>query len=338
MAEYEIIVKIWVTKRHTIIEKQIMNGSHSIFKQWLKNYNETLAEWYAQGNVLTPQIAREGLAALTRTYVTNSPELSLIIDDAVDSGAAPVPVRVYHPDRYASLELAVFFHGGGHMAGSVEVYDPICRKIAESTRRVVLSVDYRLAPEYPYPAGLDDGANVLDGCLGMLDRLGLNYLPRVALVGDSAGGAMSATLAHRYQNVAGPELDKLVLIYPSLDYTMSCPSIDRLATGYLLETNKIKWYFDHYFANKEDLRAVSPLFMDLTEHFPETLVITAGLCPLSDEGLRYVSRLKDHNIGVHHLHIDDMVHAFLNLENIVPESCEICYREIGTFLRNPIFS
>jgi acetyl esterase/lipase len=301
----------------------------------LKNYNETLADWYAQGNVLTPQIARESLATLTRTFVTDGPELSLVLDDAVDSTTTSVPVRIYHPDRYISLEVAVFFHGGGHLAGSVEVYDPICRKIAYSTRRIVVSVDYRLAPEHPYPAGLDDGVSVLDGCLGMFDRLGLNYLPRVALVGDSAGGAMSATLAHRYQTDPGLDIDKLVLIYPSLDYTLSSPSIDLLGTGYLLETNKIQWYFDQYFTNNEDLRAVSPLFMDIKDHFPQTLVVTAGFCPLSDEGSRYVSRLQEHGVSVHHLHIEEMVHAFLNLENLVPQSCEQCYGEIGSFLGDP---
>ena len=166
-----------------------------ILQQWLKQYNETLAHWHAQGNRLTPAIVRESMAAMTRTFVTDIQQVSFVRDDIIHNGDNQVPLRIYHPDQRSSLEVAVFFHGGGHMCGSVEVYDPICRKIARSANRVVIAVEYRLAPEHPYPAGIEDGAAVLDGRLDMLQRLGVNHLPSLALIGDSAGGAMSATLA-----------------------------------------------------------------------------------------------------------------------------------------------
>ena len=309
-----------------------------ILQQWLKQYNETLAYWNAQGHTLTPAIVRESMAEMTRTFVTDIPEVSFVRDDILDNGNHPVPVRIYHPNRDSSLEVVVFFHGGGHMAGSVEVYDPICRKIARSANRIVIAVEYRLAPEHPYPAGIEDGVAVIDGCLGMLERLAVNHLPSLALVGDSAGGAMSATLAHRYQTVREPKIDKLVLIYPSLDYSLSSPSTDRFGKGYLLEKAKIQWYLDNYFSNNEDRIEASPLYMEVTEHFPKTMVVTAGLCPLCDEGIRYEQRLKEHGIATRHVHFEGLLHAFLNLENLVVDTCTAFYHELGEFLRSPDLS
>ena len=303
-------------------------------QQWLKQYNDTVNHWIAQGNILTPTLVRESMAAMTRTFVTDIQEVSFVKDEIISSGDASVPVRIYHPDHDSSLEVALFFHGGGHMSGSVEVYDPICRKIARAGNRVVIAVEYRRAPEHPYPAGIEDGAAVLDGCLDMLERLGVNHLPRLALIGDSAGGAMSATLAHQYQAVRKQEIDKLVLIYPSLDYSLSSPSTDRFGTGYLLEKEKIQWYFDNYFSNNEDRIEASPLHMEITDNFPATMVITAGLCPLHDEGVRYLQRLQAHGITAHHIHFEGLLHAFLNLENLVMDTCRTCYREIGKFLQD----
>ena len=310
-----------------------MNREKSFLRQWLKQYHQTLAHWQAEGNIFTPAIVREGLASLTRTYVTDIPPVPVIIDDEVDNGDHPVPVRIYHPDKSSSLEVALFLHGGGHMAGSVEVYDPICRKIALAARRIVIAVDYRLAPEHPFPAGIEDSAVVLDSYMILLERLGLKYLPGLALIGDSAGGAMSATLAHRHRGDGKHKIDKLVLIYPSLDYSLASPSTDLFGAGYLLEKDKIQWYFDHYFSADANRNEASPISMKIPHYFPETMVITAGFCPLRDEGIGYVKRLQEHGVTIHHLHFEEMVHAFLNLENLVPDTCRTCYREMGTFLQ-----
>lgn len=312
-----------------------MDNTAPILQQWLEQYNQTLAHWQAQGNTFSPAVVRESLATMTRTYVTDIPELSLVVDDAVDSHGHPLPVRIFHPAQSSSLEVVVYLHGGGHMAGSIEVYDPICRKIALSSQRIVVAADYRLAPEHPYPVGIDDGAAVLDNCLEVLDRLGLNYLPTVALVGDSAGGAMSATLAHGCRNDLKQKVDKLVLIYPSLDYSLKSPSTDLFGIGYLLEKEKILWYFDHYFSNNQDRAEASPIYMEIPDYFPETMVITAGFCPLRDEGIQYANKLKKHGIATRHIDFKETVHAFLNLENLVPDICKSCYQEMGAFLQGP---
>lgn len=301
-------------------------------RAWLTHYNFLVSNAIKNGNYFNPENIREGFATLTSTLVTDIPEISLVVDDAVDSGSRPVPVRIYHPDRSRPLPVVIFFHGGGHMAGSVSIYDPICRKLAIAAERIVISVEYRLAPEYPYPAGIEDGEDVIIGCFGMLDRLQINHVPRLALAGDSAGGAISATLAHRNQ-VSGAGIQHLVLIYPSLDYTLSCPSVERLSSGYLLEKERIEWYFDHYFQKNESRAEASPFFMEISDGFPKTMVITAGFCPLCDEAVAYVKKLKARDIPVQHLHFDEMLHAFLNMENLVSIFCKKLYQEVGFFLK-----
>ncbi|MFW2366287.1 MAG: alpha/beta hydrolase fold domain-containing protein [Desulforhopalus sp.] len=129
------------------------------------------------------------------------------------------------------------------------------------------------------------------------------------------------------------KIHHLVLVYPGLDYTLSYPSVERLSTGYLLEKERIEWYFDNYFKNKERRAEASPLFMEITDSFPETMVITAGYCPLCDEAIAYVEKLKARDIPVQHLHFDGMLHAFLNMENLASNFCKKLYQEVGLFLK-----
>ncbi len=301
-------------------------------REWLDKYNAAVAVWSAKGFELTPEYARDGMAILTRTMVTEIPQVPVVIDGKVEGPGPPVPVRVYHPEPDRALPVLVYLHGGGHMTGSVAVYDPICRKIALATRHVVVTVEYRLAPEDPYPAGIADARRVVEGCAELLLRLRLDFGPGLTLAGDSAGGAMSATLAHALQDSAKPFVDHLILIYPGLDYTLSQPSVDELAVGYLLEKEKIRWYFDRYFNRGIDRRDASPLFMPVRRGFPRTLLITAGYCPLRDEAFFYGRKLREGGVAVEHLHLEDMIHAFLNLENIVPEVCRRVYAAMGEFL------
>lgn len=301
-------------------------------REWLQKYNSAVAAWSMKGLTLTPEYARDGMAILTRTMISDIPKVAVVIDEKIAGAGPAVPVRVYHPEPASALPVLIYLHGGGHMTGSVAVYDPICRKIALATRHVVVSVEYRLAPEHPYPAGITDARTVVEGYADLLMRLQINFGAGLALAGDSAGGAMSATLAHAMQDLAKPPLTHLILIYPGLDYTMSHPSVDEVAAGYLLEKDKILWYFNHYFGAGVDRRAASPLFMPVRPGFPGTLLITAGLCPLLGENLAYLQKLQECGVVVRHLHLENMIHAFLNLENLVPESCRKVYAAMAEFL------
>ena len=280
----------------------------------------------------TPTNTREGLANLTLLLVTDSPKISWVQDDLVNAPDYAIPVRIYHPTPDASLPVLIYYHGGGHMAGSVTVYDPICRKIAHATQHIVVSVDYRLAPECPYPSGVNDAYNVVKNIWATLDGRGLKYQRHLSIAGDSAGGALCATVAHLSQHDTEIDIRRQAMIYPSLDYTLTSYSTEENAEGYLLVKEKIKWYFDNYFQKGEDRKNASPLYMEFTNQLPETLVITAEFCPLRDEGIAYVEKVKSTGLYVEHLHFDNMIHAFLNLESLVKDECETVYRKIGEFL------
>jgi acetyl esterase/lipase len=303
-------------------------------RQWLDQFNPMMADLLAKGFKATPTNAREGLATLTFGLVTERPEIAWVQDDLVAAGASgyTVPVRIYHPAPEIELPVLIYYHGGGHMAGSVTIYDLICRKLAQAARHIVVSVDYRLAPECPYPAGLTDAVQVAKNLWATLDGRRLNYQRQLAMAGDSGGGALCASVAHLAQYDAGVEIQRQVLIYPSLDYTMSLPSVAENGTGYLLERERIAWYFDNYFQRCEDRKSASPLFMAFSAALPETLVVTAQFCPLRDEGAAYAAKVDAAGPYVEYLHLDDMIHAFLNMENLAKTACTTVYRRIAEFL------
>lgn len=298
--------------------------------QWLKTFNLLMDDVIASGMPLTVASVREGLAAITRELVTDIPDMALIKDTVI---ADRVPVRIYHPQPEQALPVLLFFHGGGHMSGSVEVYDPICRKLACHSEHIVVSVEYRLAPEHPYPAAIDDGYLVLQSLLQALVRSELNFIPQLSIAGDSAGGALCATLARMAQFDDGIEIAKQVLIYPSLDYTLSFPSVNQNGVGYLLQQSRIEWYFSNYFQHNEDRRQASPVWGPYSMALPETLMITAEFCPLKDEGKAYVDALRKHEVNVEHIHFEQMIHAFLNMENLAKKECEQAYKAIAAFLK-----
>lgn len=305
---------------------------HPSLQPWLEAFNTVKQQMLEAGFKITPSNAREALEMLTKRYVTSSPQIPLVQDDMVPGIGYRVPVRIYHPQPETALPVLIFAHGGGHMAGSLSLYDPIVRRLAKATLHIVVSVDYRLAPESPYPLGLSDLGSVIKGIFPVLSNLGLRYQTRLSLAGDSAGGALCASSSHRLQFDPGVEIQRQVLIYPSLDYTLSQPSATALAKGYLLDRDRILWYFDNYFQGLENRRDASPLFMPLSARLPETLVITAQYCPLRDEGKAYADRLRDAGIRAEYLEFEGMLHAFLNLEEMVQEQCAEAYRQIGEFL------
>jgi acetyl esterase len=304
-------------------------------RDWLQTVRAAKEAALADGYRLTVTNAREAFETLTRTFVTERPEVALVRDDVIPGPDYPVPVRIYHPAPGSARPVALFVHGGGHVAGGVAMYDPIARKLARATGRVVVAVEYRLAPECPYPAGLQDSMACTKRVFRCLAQLGLRHEPRLALIGDSGGGALCASISHLAQFEPGVQIEAQVLIYPSVDYSLSMPSVMENATGYLLERERILWMFDSYLQGQENRRSVSPLFMEVTERYPRTLVFTAEFDPLRDEGAAYVERLRKHNIAAQHRPMEGMVHAYLNLEDLVPDACADTYTELGRFLGEP---
>ncbi|TXI93095.1 MAG: alpha/beta hydrolase [Neisseriales bacterium] len=276
---------------------------------------------------------REALAMMTAKYMTDIDYSIFAIDDTVLNGFYPVPVRTYVPNLTKALPVAVFIHGGGHMAGSVTVYDGIVRKLAKTTGHIIVSVDYRLAPEFAYPTGIEDAKAVIRNVFAILDERKIKYLNKdLSIIGDSGGGAFCASIVMDKEFVAMHSIKKQVLIYPSLDYTCSLPSTDTFGEGYLLEKSKMQYYFRSYFQNGEGARQVSPLHGEFYANMPKTMVIVAEFDPLVDEGILYQKYAAQVGVDSELLKVSGVVHAYLMLENLCPDECNNTYQEISKFL------
>lgn len=302
-----------------------------LLQTWLTQFNLIVAQSEQAGIKPTPELARLGLANITIQFVTDIPPIANITDSTISHTA--IPCRVYQPMLDLPLPVILFIHGGGHMCGNIDVYDPICRKLADYCQCIVVSIDYRLAPEHPYPAGIQDATSSLKNLYATLDKLKVSYLEHITLIGDSAGAAVAATVIQETTNTP-PIIEKLILIYPSLDYTFSADSLIDNGKGYILETNKIEWYFNQYLQHNEDRKQVSALFGNITDSHPKTLIVTAGFCPLKDDGISYLERLKLAGVPCQGLHLDNMPHAYLNLEDLAKKECEQTYTAITHFINN----
>lgn len=326
---------------------------------YLDHINQVVKPYLtAQGIQLTPINVREALALMTHTLVTDAPVMAKTIDTMlttpVNFRGYNVPLRLFLPQDTAlpnkaspvNVPVVVFFHGGGGMAGSVSVYDKIYKKLAASTGAIVVAPEYRLAPENRYPAAIDDAHTVLQYLSATLQTVGYSINDTLIVGGDSGGGAIAATLVQDWlANRVNTDLviSHQLLIYAGLDYTLSQPSMqtDENGTGYLLERDKIVWYYDNYFSRYEDRELVSPFWTDLsalayhtTKPLPKSLSISAGYCPLRDEDIGYHEQLAKAGFDSELLHFPEMIHAFINMENLCPTQCRQLYKKIATFIQS----
>ena len=298
--------------------------------EFIEQVNITAAQAKENGVVMTPSLVRENLDKLS-VFIGEGPDLALVNDYIFTTQSHDIPVRVYSPAPTENLPVVIHYHGGGHMCGSVDLYDAISRKIARAGHCIVIAVEYRLAPEFPYPAGVDDCQYVLENYQQSLT--GVCFNKQLIIVGDSAGGAICTTLASKNITNAQVNIDKQVLIYPSVDYTLTLPSVTENGTGFLLEKAKVDWYFDSYFQHNEPRKSVSPLFMPVASTMPETLIFNAGCDPLRDEAIAYEAALKQAGVKVRRYSFDGMIHAYMLLDSMVASECQQTYEMIGEFIR-----
>ncbi|QYJ78312.1 alpha/beta hydrolase [Shewanella acanthi] len=314
-----------------------LRGSASVkLAEFLKVANQNIALAKAQNIQFTPQLLRENLNKLA-ALMSAKPEVSYIADKAWQVGEREIACRVYSPSPEQALPVVLHFHGGGHMCGSVELYDPICRHLASIANCVVVSVEYRLAPEYPYPAGLEDCEHALRHYQSVLTEV--EYQQGVSIMGDSAGGGICTSLSMLSLSDPKLRIDKQILVYPSVDYTMSGASYQSNGTGFLLETQRVQWYFEQYFQDAakdaELVKRASPLHGEINANLPSTLIFTAGCDPLRDEGVAYARALTAAGVKVKHHQFEDMIHAYMLLQDLVTEECLATYRLIAEFLAEP---
>lgn len=251
-------------------------------------------------------------------------EVAAVTDRTLPGPAGPIPVRVYRPAEAPPSGAAclIWYHGGGWVIGDLASADPTARKLANRTGAVVVSVDYRLAPEHPYPAAVDDCVAAFDAVTQEAAELGIDPT-RVAVGGDSAGGNLAAVVAIDARD-RGRALRHQLLVYPVCDATLGQPSVEENGEGYLLTKRAMEWFVAHYVqggADPTDWR-VSPLFApDLAGVAPAT-VITAEYDPLRDEGRAYAERLAAAGVDVVHRCFPGQIHGFFGLGAVTPAAAE----------------
>ena len=259
-----------------------------------------------------PTVARAGMEMMT---APSTVELHEIRDVNADGVAA----RLYRPNDRKDLGLLVFYHGGGWVLGSMNTHDDVCRKLALAMGHAVLSVDYRLAPEFAFPEPLNDCIVALRWAHANAAELGIDAT-RIAVGGDSAGGNLAAVVA----NLQPVPLKFQMLIYPVTDATRSSQSYKDNGEGYRLTAAGMKWFCDHYVSGSigtpTDPR-VSPLFADATTlaSAPPAIVITAEYDPLRDEGEQYAHRLIEAGVACSLTRYYGQVHGFFSMSQYVDD-------------------
>ena len=216
-------------------------------------------------------------------------DISIKIDDNTD-----IPIRLYHPNEKKVLPLIIYYHGGSHVFCSIDTHDALCRNVAITTKSVVLSVGYRLAPSYPYPIGLNDCKHVANNINSILDSLNID-LQNIFIAGDSAGANLTVSVAHSLKLQGNASVKGLVLISPSVDYTLEQPSIDLYKNGPDLTKEVIQDCCDKYFSGGDDRKSASPLYFNRLDVLPPIYMAIAERDPLYDEAVAFETKLK--NLG-----------------------------------------
>jgi acetyl esterase len=286
---------------------------------------------------LSPAEAREFY--LQSRIVTNPepPELQSVAPLAIPSPHGSIPARIYTPKTLRKAGgLApglVFFHGGGWVIGDLDSHDVVCRKLADEGQLIVISVDYRLAPEHKFPAAVDDAIAATKWIASHAGQLGIDAA-RLCVGGDSAGGNLAAVVAIAARDGDGPALAAQVLIYPATDFAMTHPSHREPETSILLTHSVIPWFRDHYLngaADVHDWRA-SPARAKTLVGLPPAYVLTAGADPLRDEGDEYAQRLKQAGVAVTHRTFPGQFHGFFTMGKLLQQA-NVAAGEIGDWLR-----
>lgn len=266
------------------------------------------------------RIARGSMerALQSRTTITGLPNKVETREVEIASGLG---ARLYRPSDSSGkpFPMLVYLHGGGWVAGSVAVLDPFCRLLSEAAGVMIASIEYRLAPEHPYPAAFQDTLTAVRWASEHANEWG-GDVSRIALGGDSAGGNLAAAAANQlcFRGEI-PALRALLLLYPVTDHpSTGHPSYTENASGYGLEAGQMRWFWDQYAPgiSPNELNA-SPLRLYEVPSLPPTLIATAEYDVLRDEGIAYAEKLKAAGVAVTHLHAPDMGHNFPATPNLV---------------------
>jgi len=275
---------------------------------------------------VTPQQIRDGMAA--GSMMTEVADVAKVENTAIPGpDGNDIPIRVYwpadcDPDQDV-LPGVVFFHGGGWVLGSIDTHDGQVRKLCNGSGAVFVSVDYRLAPEDPFPAGAEDCYTAAVWVAENGGQFGID-IARLALAGDSAGGNLAAVVSQMARDRQGPEFVFQLLVYPVCDMeTARWPSMQENKDGPFLTTEVMEWFHAHYLADNDPTEPyISPIRASNLSNLPSALVITAEYDPLRDEGEAYGQALQDAGVEVEIMRVDGMFHGFFGFGEFIDKAKE----------------
>jgi len=242
----------------------------------------------------------------------------------IDINSEKIPVRIYTPEDGVKLPIIIYSHGGFWIGGNVDIHDSTCRKISQNTKAIVISVDYRLAPENPFPDALNDVYNILQWTYKNAGSINGDE-KHIAIAGDSAGGNLSAAVSLMARDKNGPHIVCQVLIYPSTNiFELNSKSWSYFANDFNLSMEDMEKYISLYVPRKEDRKNpyASPLLAKDFNKLPDTLVITAEIDPLRDEGEAYAKKLKEAGIQVEVTRYKGVPHGFITMDKITNKADE----------------
>jgi acetyl esterase len=261
---------------------------------------------------------------LERRHITQPapPAVDEVRELVADGPHGPIALRLYRHGTAAGLRpVLAFFHGGGWVIGDLDTHDTLCRELAIASGCAVVSVDYRMGPEHPFPAAVEDACAATRWLAAQAGSLGLDAT-RLAVGGDSAGGNLAAVVALALRGTV--PLAFQLLIYPATDQHPTHDSRQRNAQGYLLTADTMSWFHDHYITDPalDDDWRTSPLRADSLAGLPPALVLTAGFDPLRDEGVAYAQRLSEAGVRASLVSFERQIHGFILMGRVIDEANE----------------
>src|SRR3974390_2588185 len=289
---------------------------------------------------LTAPEAREFYMAARLVSNPDPPELRSVEPLSIPAPHGAIPARIYTPKKLRKTNglapCLVFFHGGGWVIGNLDTHDVVCRQLAAEGELIVISVDYRLAPEHKFPAAVDDSIIATKWIAANAARLGIDA-SRLLVGGDSAGGNLAAVVSLAARDDGRPDIAGQLLIYPSTDMSRKHASHKQPETSILLTHSVIGWFLNHYLGDADitDWRA-SPALAQSLASLPPAYVLTVGGDPLRDEGDEYAARLKEAGVGVTYRHFAGQFHGFFTMGKLLNQA-NVAVSEIATWLKAGLF-
>jgi len=276
-------------------------------------------------HTLSPAKNRRGMSYIAQKASIPAQAVAEIQDCVIPVDDGKIKLRVYKPADREPLPVLVFFHGGGWVMGDLDAVDAPLRALTNAAQTIVVSVDYRLAPEYKFPTAVNDCYAALKWVAANARALGADA-DRIAVGGESAGGNLATVVTLMAREHAFPRLHYQVLIYPVTDISGDYPSKSNFA-GHFIGREDMSYFESHYLRTEEDRQNihVSPLLAEL-HNLPPALVVTAGYDPLHDEGASYARRLKEAGVDVTYYCYEDMIHGFLGFAGMIDQGKDLIDR------------